>query len=41
MQPEEIHHEGEEGARRAGIECVFLFLRVPGEPQLALVRLRG
>jgi hypothetical protein len=41
MRMEEIYHEGEEGARRPGIEGVFSFLRVPGEPQLALVRLSG
>jgi hypothetical protein len=34
---EEIYHEGEEGARRAGIGSAYTFLRVPGEPQLALV----
>jgi hypothetical protein len=28
---EEIYHEGEEGARKAGIEDAFSFLRVPGE----------
>jgi hypothetical protein len=39
MRMEEIYHEGGEGARRAGIEGVFLFLRVPGEPWFALVRL--
>ncbi|MDR0400095.1 MAG: hypothetical protein LBH51_04055 [Treponema sp.] len=38
---EEIYHEGEEGARKAGIEGAFLFLCVPGEPQLTLVRLSG
>jgi hypothetical protein len=38
---EEIYHEGEEGARRAELEGAFSFLRVPGEPQLALVPLRG
>ncbi|MDR0399333.1 MAG: hypothetical protein LBH51_00130 [Treponema sp.] len=26
---EEIDHEGEEGARRPGIEGIFSFLRVP------------
>jgi hypothetical protein len=31
MRMEEIYHEGEEGARRPGIEGIF-FLRVPGEP---------
>jgi hypothetical protein len=41
MIMEEICHEGEEGAGKAGIEGAFSFLRVPGEPQLALVRLRG
>jgi hypothetical protein len=41
MQPEEMYHKGEKGARRAGIEGAFSFLRVPGEPQPALVRLRG
>jgi hypothetical protein len=29
MQPEEIYHEGEEGARRPGIGGIFSFLRVP------------
>jgi hypothetical protein len=29
MRTEEIYHEGEEGARRPGIEGAFLFLRVP------------
>jgi hypothetical protein len=38
---EEIYHKGEEGARRLGIEGAFSFLRVPGEPQLAFVRLGG
>ncbi|MDR0399545.1 MAG: hypothetical protein LBH51_01205 [Treponema sp.] len=38
---EEIYHEGEEGARKEGIEEVSSFLRVPGERQLALVRLCG
>ncbi|MDR0400567.1 MAG: hypothetical protein LBH51_06450, partial [Treponema sp.] len=33
--------QGEEGAGRAGIEGVFSFLRVPGEPQFALVGLCG
>jgi hypothetical protein len=28
MRTEEIYHEGEEGARRPGIEGAFLFLRV-------------
>jgi hypothetical protein len=41
MRAEEIDHEGEEGARRPGIEGTFSFLRVPGEPWFALVRLRG
>jgi hypothetical protein len=26
---EEIYHEGEEGARRRGLEAFFSFLRVP------------
>jgi hypothetical protein len=29
MQPEEIYHQGEEGAREAGIEGTFSFLCVP------------
>jgi hypothetical protein len=41
MQPEEIYHEGEEGAQSSGIGGALSFLRVPGEPQLAFVRLRG
>jgi hypothetical protein len=41
MRMEEIYHEGEEGAGRAGIGGAFSFLRVPGEPQLAFVPLRG
>jgi hypothetical protein len=38
---EEIYHKGEEGARKAGIGSAYTFLRVPGDPQLALVRLCG
>ncbi|MDR0399402.1 MAG: hypothetical protein LBH51_00485 [Treponema sp.] len=40
MRTEEIYHQGEEGAQRAGIKGAFSFLRVPGEPQLAFVRCR-
>jgi hypothetical protein len=29
MRAEEIYHEGEEGARRPGIEGEYSFLRVP------------
>jgi hypothetical protein len=29
MRIKEIYHEGEEGARRLGIEGAFSFLRVP------------
>jgi hypothetical protein len=41
MRMEEMYHEGEEGARKAGTGGAFSFLRVPGEPQLAFAPLRG
>jgi hypothetical protein len=41
VRAEEIYHEGEEGARKAGIEGVFHSFVFPASRELALVRLCG